>query len=368
MSKVTYFTGGYTEATLMGSGEIVPGRGEGLVQYEFEQESGKLKKTGRKIYTPNPSFALVSPDKPYIYCVNELKEYHGVEGSTVSAYEICEETKELRPINSQFTTGADACFLAFSPENSHIIAANYSGGSIAVFPVRKDGGLEPASCVLRHQGHGPNPERQEGPHPHQILLSPDGAYVYVPDLGLDRLVCYKADWKKGWLMPCEERDICGNPGQGNRHAVFDAAGEHLYVVTELTQEVNVYTFDKETGEAELVQTVSALPRNEAEKCGVNPLGAAIRLHPTGKWLYVSVRFVNVLSAFAVKEDGTLELMQILPSGGEIPRDFVLSPNGKYLLAAHQDTDNICIFEICQESGRLKWIGEEKDARCVTVLA
>jgi len=182
MSKVTYFTGGYTEPTLMGSGEIVPGRGEGLVQYEFCQETGELKKTGMKVYTSNPSFVLVHPEKPFVYCVNELKEYHGVTGSTVSAYEICEEAQELRFINSQFTTGADACFLAFAPDNTHIVAANYSGGSIVVFPVRADGGLEHATCVLRHQGHGPNLDRQEGPHPHQILLAPDGVHVYVPDL------------------------------------------------------------------------------------------------------------------------------------------------------------------------------------------
>ena len=230
MSKVTYFTGGYTEPTLMGSGEIVPGRCEGLVQYVFDQETGELSRTGMAAYTPNPSFVLADPEKPYLYCVNELKEYHGVEGSTVSAYEICEDTKELKWINSQFTAGADACFLGFSPDRSHVLAANYNGGSIAVFPVRADGGLETATCVLRHQGKGVNPERQEGPHPHQILISPDGGYVYVPDLGLDRLACYEADWKKGWLLSCEEDDICGKPGQGTRHGVFDAPGsECVYI-------------------------------------------------------------------------------------------------------------------------------------------
>ncbi len=363
MSKVMYFTGGYTEPTLMGSGEIVPGRSKGIVRYDWNLETGELERSQVEIYTPNPSFVLADPAAPYVYCVNELKEYHEIQGSTVSAYKI-EETGELTLINRQATTGEDACFLAFSPEKTHLIVANYSGGSVCVLPIRSDGGLEPASFVIRHQGSGPNPGRQEGPHPHQILLSPNGTYVYVPDLGLDRLVCYKADWTKGWLTPCEELDILGLPGQGIRHGVFDAKGAYLYVMTEMGCAVNVYAYEQETGKAELLNTYSALPKDCEYPCK----GAAIRLHPNGKWLYVSVRDVNILVSFEVKADGELALLEMVPSGGEIPRDFVLSPDGRYLAAAHQDTDNICVFAISQERGTLTQIQDVKDAPCITVLA
>lgn len=364
MKQLYYFTGGYTEPVQMGSGEIVPGRCRGIVCYAFDEERGTLTRQAVTPSIPNPSCVLADPRGPYLYCVNELKEYGGIHGSTVSAFAICGETKELRLLSRQFTCGADACHLALSPDGSCLLAANYSGGSFCVFPVQADHSLGHASCLLRHQGRGVNRDRQEGPHPHQIIFAPGGQYVYVSDLGLDRLACYQADWEKGWLLPREERDILGIPGQGIRHGVFDASGKHLYVMTELACEVNVYNYEEKTGRAELVQTIAA---GEADK-GAQSLGAAVRIHPTGKWLYVSVRGSNHLTVFAIGADGRLALIQTVPSGGEIPRDFVISPNGSYLLAAHQDTDNICVFEISQETGRLTLARTEPEAYCVTSLA
>lgn len=363
MRKFRFFTGGYTEPTKMGSGEIVPGRCKGITCYEFDEETEKLTRLAVTSPVSNPSYVLADPKEPYLYCVNELKDYGGIDGSTVSAYEIQSETGELRLLNKQFTCGADACYLAFSPDRKYLMAANYSGGSFCLFPILPDHSLGHASCILRHRGKGVNKERQEGPHPHQMLLSPNGKYVYVADLGLDCLIGYAADWEKGWLLPRKELDIPGIPGQGIRHGIFDKDGTHLYVMTEMACQVNVYQYEKESGHGELIQTISAMP----EGCGIPSLGAAIRLHPNGKWLYVSVRGSNHLTVFRTDEKGTLSLVQIQDSGGEIPRDFILSPDGRYLLAGHQDTDTICVFAINQESGRLTLLYTEKDVYCVTVL-
>lgn len=363
MRKFRFFTGGYTEPTKMGSGEIVPGRCRGITCYEFDGGTGELTRLAMTSPVPNPSYVLVDPKEPYLYCVNELKDYEGIDGSTVSAYEIQGETGELRLLNKQFTCGADACYLAFSPDRKYLMAANYSGGSFCLLPILPDHSLGHASCILRHQGKGVNKERQEGPHPHQMLLSPNGKYVYVADLGLDCLMGYAADWEKGWLLPKKELDIPGIPGQGIRHGIFDKDGTHLYVMTEMACQVNVYQYEKESGHGELIQTISAMP----EGCGIPSLGAAVRLHPNGKWLYVSVRGSNHLAVFRIDEKGTLSLVQIQDSGGEIPRDFILSPDGKYLLAGHQDTDTICVFAINQESGKLTLLYTEKDVYCVTVL-
>jgi 6-phosphogluconolactonase len=364
LNQFYFFTGGYTEPIQMASGETLPGKCKGITCYAFVEETGDLKRLAVTASTPNPSFVLADPEAPYLYCVNELKEYEGIYGSTVSAYEICGETGELKLLNRQFTCGADACHLAFSPDRRYLIATNYSGGSFCVFPILADHSLGHASCILRHQGKGVNQERQEGPHPHQTILSPDGEVVYVSDLGLDCLAGYWTDWEKGWLIPEERLDIKGVPGQGIRHGVFNTDGTNLYVMTEMACEVNVYEYKKDSGETELVQTLSAMPEN----CEIPSLGAAIRLHPNGKWLYVSVRGSNHLAVFSIKEDGKLEMIETQSSGGEIPRDFILSPNGKYLLAGHQDSDTICIFKIDQESGRLRLIHTEEGAYCVTVLA
>ncbi len=364
MSELFYFTGGYTEPTLMGSGETVPGRCRGISCFSFDEESGMMKLCSVTKSTPNPSYILADPRAPYLYCVNELKEYGGIPGSTVSVYHIEADNGELQLLNRQFTGGADACFLALSPDGSYLMATNYHGGNFCVFPLEADHRLGSASCLLRHVGRGMDVSRQESPHPHQLLCSPDGGYVYVTDLALDRLLCYQADWKNGWLIPCGRQDIAGIPGQGVRHAVFDAAGEHLYVMTEMACQINVYNYNPESGAAELVQTLSTVSAGDAAFC----LGAAIRLHPCGRWLYVSVRGVNRLYVFSVRTDGLLEFVQDISSGGEIPRDFVLSPDGRFLLVGNQDTDNICIFAVDLFSGALTYHSEVRDVGGVTVLA
>ncbi len=357
-----YFTGGYTEPTQMGSGEVVPGRCQGIGCYRLEGETGRLTLLGITPSTPNPSFVLA--EGSYLYCVNELKEYQGVPGSTVSAYRIDRETGRLTFINRQFTCGADACHLTLTPDRRYLLAANFTGGSFCVLPVREDGGLEPASCVLRHRGQGVDRERQQSPHPHQTILSPNGKYVYVPDLGLDRLVCYRADWEKGWMLPEEDLDIPGIPGQGIRHGVFNQAGDRLYVMTEMACAVNVYAYEKEEGRAELLQVISA----RGENCETLGLGAAVRLHPNGRWLYVSVRRSDELAVFQIGTDGLLTLLQVLPSQGEIPRDFVIAPDGGFLLAGCQDTDNISVFSVHLDTGILTPVYQNQEAFCVTVLA
>lgn len=332
-------TGGYTEPILMGSGEIVPGRGKGISLCSLDSASGQLDCIATMPSTPNPSHLTTDRSGEYLYCVNELKQYHGVSGSTVSAYRMDRSSGQMQLLSQQLTCGADACFVRLWHDEKWLFTANYSGGSIAVFPVLENHAIGPASCVLRHTGKGVNPRRQEGPHPHQILFAPDGVHIYVPDLGLDRLVCYRFDGEKGWLEKDNWPDILGNPGQGIRHGVFRGDGKRLYVMTEMAAQVNVYDYDPASGQAKLCQVCDTVDTP------VGVLGAAIRLHPTEKWLYVSVRGADKLVVFRVGADGLLAFQSEVASGGSIPRDFNLTPDGKYLLAANQDSDNVCVYAI-----------------------
>ena len=339
MATWNILTGGYTEPIQMGSGEIVPGRGKGIGLCSVDSASGRMRCVAMMPSTPNPSYLTTTKDGAYLYCVNELKQYCGVSGSTVSAYRLDRRSGQMTLINRQLTCGADACYVCLWHNEKWLFAANYSGGSIAVFPVLEDHAIGPASCVLRHTGEGANPQRQGSPHPHQILLAPDGIHVYVPDLGLDRLVCYRFDAEKGWLEKDHWPDILGQPGQGIRHGVFSKDGTRLYVMTEMTAQVNVYAYQPGTGQTKLVQVCNTTE----DLTGV--LGAAIRLHPTEQWLYVSVRGADKIVVFQIGGDGLLTLHSEIGSGGKIPRDFDLTPDGKLLLAANQDSDNVCVYRI-----------------------
>ena len=360
-NKWYVLSGGYTEPIQMGSGEIVPGRGEGIGLFTMDGETGEMARLAMMPCNPNPSYLTLSKDGNYLYSVNELKEYHGIPGSLVSAYRLNKEAGTMEFLGSQFTCGMDACYVQLWQDEKWLLTANYSGGSIAVFPVLDDGSLGHASCVLRHAGHGTHPDRQAGPHPHQILPAPDGCHVYVPDLGLDKLVCYRMDTENGWLVKDHWQDIAGIPGQGVRHGVFDSTGTRLYVMTEMAAQVNVYRYDPQSGEALLMQTCDTVEHEGWL------LGAAVRLHASGKWLYVSVRGANQLVVFRVEEDGILTKLQTISSGGQIPRDFILTPDGRFLLAANQDSDNVCVFAVDADTGMLTQSFAQDHIGAVTVL-
>lgn len=354
------FTGGYTEDIPMASGEIVPGRCGGIGCYRFEGETGRLDLLSVTPSAPNPSYLTVAPKGPYLYCANELDEADG-RASGVSAYAFDPENGQLRLLNQRPAAGPLACYVTLSPGGGHVLAASYGGG-IVLYPLDPDRSLCAASCEERFRlpHPGPDPQRQEASHPHQILPHPDGKRVYVSDLGADRLHCFQADWQTGTLRRAPGNDLPANPGQGPRHGVFSKSGNRLYALTELTSEMDV--FDPDSGS--LLQTVSALPEDFAGP----GMGAAVRLHPSGKFLYASLRGPSLIAVFPVHGDGSLDRPAFYPSGGQTPRDFCLTSDGCWLLAAGQDDCSVCVHRIDLQTGALRQVWREENAGSVTAAA
>lgn len=340
------FIGSYSQPIVLGTGELVPGSGDGITVYRMD-EAGHLTRlfaAGK----PNPTYLALSPDKKVLYAVNELQEYHEEASGAVSAYAIDSVSGELTLLSRRMTGGSNACCVSVSADGAYVFVANFSGGSLAVFPALADGSLGTASCFLQHYGHGTNPTRQDAPHVHQVSVDPAGKHVLVADLGTDELSVYGVDWSQGCLIPNVAPAAKADPGEGPRQFIFDRSGKRLYLVTELLSTVRVYDYDAETGSLTFLQVLPALP----EDCGVDSIAACIKLHPNGKFLYTSNRGHDSIALFHVLADGTLSPVAIQSAGGKTPRDFCLTPDGEFLLSGFQDSNELILYRIDPASGRL----------------
>lgn len=351
------FLGGYTQDIPMASGEIVPGRSSGIACCRLDDGMGRLDLLRVTPAAPNPSYLTLAPSGTHLYCANELETVDGIPGSLVSACSI--EGDRVCLLDRRFAAGPLACYVTMSPDGRHLLAASYNGG-ICVLPVGEDHALRDASCSWRFQGRGMNPDRQEMPHPHQILIHPDGERVYASDLGTDRLRCFRADWDRGWLTPEEAGDIPARPGQGIRHGVFDAGGQHLYMLTELSGEIDVFHMETRA----LVQVRSVLPRD----LNGSGMAAALRLHPCGRFLYASLRGPSLIAVLPVWENGEVGAPAFYPSGGQTPRDFCLTADGRFLLAGGQDDCSVCVHAIDPATGGLQQVWRMENAGSVTTIA
>jgi 6-phosphogluconolactonase len=272
----------------------------------------------------------------------------GAEGG-VSAFSIDAATGQLTFLNRVASRGADPAHLSIDPSGRWVLVANYTGGTIASLPIQVDGSLGEAADVVHHVGSGPNRDRQEGPHPHMIMSDPDGAFVLVPDLGLDTVVAYRLDTSNGRLVAEPSAGGKLAPGAGPRHLVF--AGEYVYVLNELGCTVVAHSYVG--GRLEHVQTVSTVPSDFA---GENTT-AAIRVAPSGRFVYASNRGHDSLAIFEVDQaSGQLTPRGHTSTGGRTPRDFSIDPSGKWLLAANQASETIVTFSVDTNVGALEPTG------------
>jgi len=272
----------------------------------------------------------------------------------VSAFAIDHKSGRLTLLNQVASGGADPCYVSLDKTGKHVLVANYSGGSVAVFPVLKDGRLGEASAFVQHQGSGANKERQEGPHAHWIQTSPDNRLAAVSDLGLDELVLYRFDAAKGSLVPNDPPFVKVSPGSGPRHAAFHPNGKFVYVLNEMQSTVVVFSYDPSTATLKTLQQLSTLPKDFT---GQNDT-AELAVHPSGKFLYASNRGHHSIAIFSIDSvKGTLTPTGHVATGGKTPRNFAIDPTGKYLLAANQASDDIVIFRINLVTGNLTRTGQ-----------
>jgi 6-phosphogluconolactonase len=346
--KYIFYVGTYTEAS---------SKSKGIYAYRFDSDTGQATPLGLVAETTNPSFVALHPGGQYLYAVNELQNYKGSNSGGVSAFSIDHATGKLTFLNEVASRGADPCYIIVDKAGKFVLVANYTGGSIAVFPILGDGKLGDASEFVQHTGHGPNEKRQEKAHAHSIDLSLDNHFAFVDDLGLDQLLVYKYDVTKGTLAPNDSPFVKLDPGAGPRHFVLHPSGKFAYVVAEMQSTVTALSVDPRIGTVQRMQTVSTLPK---EFSGEND-DAEIQIHPSGKFIYASNRGHDSIAVFSIDPlKGTVTPVENISTGGKTPRSFEIDPTGKFILAQNQKSDSIVIFRIDQKTGRLSATGQKLD--------
>jgi 6-phosphogluconolactonase len=333
---------------------------KGIYAFDFDAATGTLTPKGVAAETPDPSWVVIHPNGKFAYAANEAGK-----ASTVSAFALDAKSGKLSLLNSLPSQGEDPCHLSFDKTGKFLLVANYTSGTVAVFPIQADGKLGEHTAVMKDEGTlGPNKERQEAPHAHWVETSADNHVAYVADLGLDRVFAYRFDSIKGVVSPirlpqsvppdAQIHDPLAmplKPGTGPRHAAFSPNGDFWYILGELTSTVTALTGFSS------FQTVSTLPsgfsgRNDA---------AEIEVHPTGKFLYASNRGDDSIADFSIDpKKGTLTFVARVPTGGKEPRNFAIDPSGKYLLAENQFSNNIVVFKIDPKTGGLMPTGQVVD--------
>src|SRR5580704_7940891 len=357
--KYLFYVGTYTEE---GS------KSKGIYAYRFDADTGEIAELGLAAETTNPSFVALHPNGRFLYAVNEVGNYKGPDSGGVSAFSIDRATGKLTFLNELPSRGADPCYITVDRTGKFVLVANYTGGSVIVYPILDDGRLGEASAFVQHTGHGPNAERQEGPHAHSIDLSPDNRFAFVDDLGLDELLVYEFDAAKGSLTPNDPPFAKLDPGAGPRHFALRPDGKFAYVVTEIGRNVTVFSNDASSGKLQRVQALTTLP---ADFTGRND-DAEIEVHPSGKFVYASNRGHDSIAVFAVDSGkGTLTTIEITSTGGKEPRSFEIDPTGTLLFAANQKSDNIVVLKIDEKTGKLTPTGQMLDVGspvCVKFVA
>jgi 6-phosphogluconolactonase len=329
-------------------------KSKGIYAYRYDANTNQITPLGLAAETTNPSFLALHANGRFLYAVNSVGNYKGPNSGGVSAFSIDRATGKLTFLNEVPSRGADPCYISVDQTGKYVLVANYAGGSVAVFPVLADGKLGEATAFVQHTGHGTNPQRQEGPHPHSIDLSPDNHFAMVDDLGLDELLVYKFDGAKGSLSPNDPPFAKFDPGAGPRHLALRPDGEFAYVITEMGNTVTVFSNDAASGRLKLLQTVTTLPKGFS---GRND-DAEIRVHPSGRFLYASNRGDDSIAIYAIdKSQGTLAQVGSVHTGGKEPRNFEIDPTGTLLFAANQKSDTIVIFRIDAKTGHLTPTGQ-----------
>ncbi len=327
---------------------------KGIYQFRFDEKTGTLTAVGLAAEIANPSFLVTGPAHHHLYAVTESGNRQGppnLRGGSVSSFSIDPKTGALTFLNSMPSGGRGPTHLILDNTGKILFVANYGSGSVASFAIEDDGSIGAMTAMDQHQGSSVNPARQQGPHAHEAVVSPDNRFLFVPDLGLDKIFIYKIDLANRKIIANDPAYAAVKPWLGPRHFAFGAGARFAYALCEMGTSVVAFSYDATNGGLTPIQTISILP---PDFTGIDQ-GSEIQIDRTGRYLYTSnqgpeggpvEQADGRITVFQIdRTTGLLKQLQFVPSGGRVLRNFVLDPSGKYLLAGNEASNTVTVFTI-----------------------
>lgn len=317
---------------------------KGIYVYEFNSTTGKLTAVSNTENITNPSFITISPNGKFLYACTDTKMQNA---GSVTAFAINGATGTLTLLNKQPSQGENPVYVTVHKNNNYVINGNYTEGSASVYKTNTDGSLNPACQLIKFTGKSIKPN-QDKAHIHSIVFSLDYKYVFMPDLGSDKIHVFKFDTTN--FQPLLEQDslvVTTTPGSGPRHFTFHPNGKYAYCIEELSGTVAAYSY--QNGKLDSIQKIFSYAKTQDFYAS-----ADIHISPDGLFLYASNREPeNTISIFSINQtNGKLKLVGHQSTGGKHPRNFTLDLTGNYLLVANAGTSNIVVFKRNVKTGLL----------------
>jgi 6-phosphogluconolactonase len=323
----------------------------GIRGFRLDGRTGALEAVGEAAAVAHPFFLALSPDRRTLYST-AAEKFSGPADEEVVAWRIDEAAGRLTEIGRQSSRGRATCYVAVDASGRSLLVAHYTGGGVTALPLAADGAIGPAACVIPHDV----PAGRTKSHAHAIVPVPaaDGPpFVYVPDLGIDRILGYRLDPAAARLVPAAQPFVDAPEKSGPRHLALHPDGRRLYAVNELGNSVTVYDRDPASGGLDCGPTLSTLPEDFTGKS----FCADVAITADGRFLYATNRGHDSIAVFRVAADGRLERLAIVPSRGGSPQNLALVPGGRLLLCANMTGGNVAVFGIAPETGLLEPIGD-----------
>ncbi|MCZ4245356.1 lactonase family protein [Pedobacter punctiformis] len=317
------------------------GKSEGIYTYGFNTLTGNTKLKNITKEVANPSYLTLSSNGKFVYAVNETGNT-----SAVSAFTFNAANGKLNFINKQESHGADPCYI--TADNQNVIIANYSGGSLVVFGRNADGSLTDPKQIIQHTGKSIDPKgRQKSAHVHMVKFTPDHKYLICNDLGEDQIYIYNYNPTSNDRILTIKNVLKTNAGTGPRHITFSPNGKFAYLAHEFNGSITGFVYSN--GSLKKIQEIGTTEKNFSGKID----GADIHISADGKFLYETNRGdANSISVFAILPTGILRPVETISTLGKGPRNFSIDASGKFLLVAHQYTNDVVIFKRDKISGKL----------------